>query len=229
MFPVPAHGKGKIHAQVWDITSKPPARSVSPVADLANLSLNENAVEPAETQPPSSPPASAPSQSFSLPFGLKPNSVDVLTVIYVLSALHPTEWEQAIHNLFTVSCYSFQLCFSQSPLSQSTLCLDHNHTMAKHSYQALKPGGILLVRDYGRNDLAQIRIKKDRLIDPSVPNFYIRGDGTRVYFFEKEQLKELLETSPRGEEGKEMFEITQLGEDKRMVSWLVYRQWCGGG
>ena len=84
------------------------------------------------------------------------------------------------------------------------------------------------MRDYGRNDLAQIRIKKDRLIDPSVPNFYIRGDGTRVYFFEKEQLRDLLEKAPRGEAasaaGEEdasqgMFEISQLGEDKRMVSW----------
>ena len=85
------------------------------------------------------------------------------------------------------------------------------------------------MRDYGRNDLAQIRIKKDRLIDPSVPNFYIRGDGTRVYFFEKEQLKDLLEKSPRGEAvstrpaedaSQGMFEISQLGEDKRMVSWF---------
>jgi len=85
------------------------------------------------------------------------------------------------------------------------------------------------VRDYGRNDLAQIRIKKDRLIDPSVPNFYIRGDGTRVYFFEKEQLRDLLEKAPRGEAasaaGEEdasqgMFELSQLGEDKRMVSWF---------
>jgi tRNAThr (cytosine32-N3)-methyltransferase len=73
------------------------------------------------------------------------------------------------------------------------------------------------MRDYGRNDLAQIRIKKDRLLDPSVPHLYIRGDGTRVYFFEKEELKEMLERSPREAEGR-MFEISQLGEDRRMVS-----------
>jgi len=108
MFPVPAHGKGKIHAQVWDITSKPPSQPSSPTApsspsadapDLASLSLDgeKSASTSSDRYTTASP------QSFSLPFGLKPNSVDVLTVIYVLSALHPTEWDQAIHNLYTVS------------------------------------------------------------------------------------------------------------------------------
>ena len=58
----------------------------------------------------------------------------------------------------------------------------------RNVWNALRPGGEVCFRDYGRGDLAQVRFRKGRLL---AENFYVRGDGTRVYFFEEEQLRRI--------------------------------------
>ncbi|KAH9951088.1 methyltransferase [Amylocystis lapponica] len=87
----------------------------------------------------------------SLPPEVAPGSVDIVILVFVLSALHPNEWRSAVANI----------------------------------HKMLRPGGLVVFRDYGRHDLTQLRFKSGRLLDQ---NLYVRGDKTRVYFFELDEL-----------------------------------------
>jgi tRNAThr (cytosine32-N3)-methyltransferase len=163
--------------------------------------------------------------SDSLPPNVMENSVDIVLLIFIFSALSPEQWARAVRNI----------------------------------HRLLKPGGEVCLRDYGRGDLAQVRFKKGRWMGD---NFYVRGDGTRVYFFEKDELagiwrgeitgvRAAVERSWDGREGSEiesgvdcqrgkdqesgggLFEVVNLGVDRRLLvnrqrKLKMYRCWLQG-
>lgn len=121
----------------------------------------------------------------NLPENMEENSCDIVILIFIFSALHPNQWQQAINNLKKI----------------------------------LKPGGKVLFRDYGRYDLAQVRFKKNRLLDD---NFYIRGDGTRVYFFTEDELRDIF--------CNHGFKEERIATDRRLLvnrkkQLKMYRNW----
>jgi methyltransferase-like protein 6 len=63
-------------------------------------------------------------------------------------------------------------------------------TAARHVAATMKHGGVLVIRDYGRYDEAQLKLgvsRAKRLSD----NFYVKSDGTRCYYFSLEDMEQL--------------------------------------
>eukprot|EP01017_Pseudomicrothorax_dubius_P013410 TRINITY_DN1588_c0_g4_i3.p1 TRINITY_DN1588_c0_g4~~TRINITY_DN1588_c0_g4_i3.p1 ORF type:complete len:295 (-),score=73.69 TRINITY_DN1588_c0_g4_i3:37-921(-) len=66
---------------------------------------------------------------------------------------------------------------------------NHEGALQKLS-ERIKPGALLFFRDYGRYDMAQLKLaehKSAKLRD----HFYVKSDGTRVYYFTTEEIESL--------------------------------------
>ncbi|KAI9222713.1 methyltransferase like 6 [Blastocladiella britannica] len=84
------------------------------------------------------------------------SNVDILSMVFVLSAIAPESMDAAVANIAKV----------------------------------VKPGGVVLFRDYARYDQAQLRFKPGRRLQD---HLYVRQDGTMAFYFTTELLAELFE------------------------------------
>ncbi|XP_059822565.1 mRNA N(3)-methylcytidine methyltransferase METTL8 isoform X3 [Hypanus sabinus] len=176
------------------------------------------------------------SSTYPFPDG----SIDVILLVFVLSSIHPERMQMVINRLSKL----------------------------------LKPGGMILFRDYGRYDMSQLRFKKEGSrpetltvllpIDAAWPavfyqhfvwlpefpasadflvfartdsviaclrpcrclfgNFYVRGDGTRVYFFSKEEIAHIFISAGLKEVQNLMDRRLQVNRKKKIAMHRVWVQ-----
>ncbi|KAF7458196.1 Methyltransferase-like protein [Cryptosporidium felis] len=66
----------------------------------------------------------------------------------------------------------------------------YHQTVILRCARSIRPGGIVLFRDYGRYDMAQLRFAKSSK-SKITENFYVRYDGTFAYYFTAQEVERL--------------------------------------
>lgn len=80
-------------------------------------------------------------------------------------------YQQSLNNLYDSVLNLFQ---------NSILLFSRMQMVIDKLAKYLKQGGEILFRDYGRYDMVELRFKPGQCL---TNHFYVRGDGTWVYFF----------------------------------------------
>jgi methyltransferase-like protein 6 len=103
---------------------------------------------------------------------------------------------RSIHgHVCDISAFFPKPCIGVADVSTLIFCLsaldpDDMPRAARHVASSLKPGGILIFRDYGRYDEAQMKLGTSRNKHIK-ENYYRKHDGTKCYYFSLEDLERL--------------------------------------
>ena len=131
--------------------------------------------------------------------------------VYDLSSMHPSTISiknqhstvpQSLANSADVAILLFCLsAIGPHPSSDLTRA-------ARHVMDMLKPGGILVIRDYGRLDEAQFKLGAGN--KELGENFYRKGDGTGCYYFELNDLRDLFSNEICDESHMDKLDVLEL-------------------
>jgi SAM-dependent methyltransferase len=139
----------------------------------------------------------------------------------VRSAPAAQRWTTGVYRAPPLTCDFVTCVWTLSALPVASLPLAASRLAAM-----LRPGGALLLRDYAVGDLAELRHPACARVgtDPQ-RHEYLRGDGTRVHYFQVAELENLFQQAGLQTEYAHIVEREIVNRQKRLV---MHRRWIAG-